>query len=155
MFTLLLMFLFPMVGYAFLTELVRFFHNKEISLRNLGGVSLGILSGFFFHPYFPNNLLIFYLNGILVPFYAAKTGVLELGEEFFPLHSREFLLSYPFFTLGMFFILGTLLFRNTKTSLTTKSLFVITIIYYLGSFLSRRYLIHGWPVFILLFFFLQ
>ncbi|RKY41396.1 MAG: hypothetical protein DRP81_08460 [Candidatus Omnitrophota bacterium] len=143
---------FPyMIGYALLIELVRFFHNKEISLRNLGGVSLGILFGFFFHPYFPNNLLIFYLNGILVPFYAAKTGVLELGAEFFPLHSREFLLSYPFFTLGMFFILGTLLFRNTKTSFTTKSLFAITIIYYLGSFLSRRYLIHGWPVFILFF----
>ncbi|HEC69783.1 MAG TPA: hypothetical protein ENI31_05840 [Candidatus Omnitrophica bacterium] len=143
---------FPyMIGYALLIELVRFFHNKEISLRNLGGISSGVLCGFFFHPYFPNNLLIFYLNGLLVPFYAAKTGVLELGAEFFPLHSREFLLSYPFFTLGMFFILGTLLFKNTKTSLTTKSLFAITIIYYLGSFLSQRYLIHGWPVFILFF----
>jgi len=143
---------FPyMIGYALLIELVRFFHNKEISLRNLGGISSGVLCGFFFHPYCPNNLLIFYLNGLLVPFYAAKTGVLELGAEFFPLHSREFLLSYPFFTLGMFFILGTLLFKNTKTSLTTKSLFAITIIYYLGSFLSQRYLIHGWPVFILFF----
>ncbi|MBI5358264.1 hypothetical protein HZB69_01380 [Candidatus Amesbacteria bacterium] len=57
----------------------------------LGFVCAGWLLSFLIHPNFPHNIYYFYLNGLLVPWYAAKTGVLELGAEFFPIDTQQLL----------------------------------------------------------------
>ncbi|MFC1514321.1 hypothetical protein ACFL5X_00265 [Candidatus Omnitrophota bacterium] len=140
-----------MIFYVLLIEFSRFLSEKEISYKNILTVCAAVLCGFLIHPYFPNNIFIFYLNAILVPFYAARTGVLELGAEFFPLHTRDFFFGYPFLTLGMLSVLFFSLIRRPKVRFVTKTLFLFSAFYYLFSFMSQRYLIHAWPVCLLFF----
>jgi len=139
-----------MIAYALIVELVRAVSFKEVSSKNLLAVTTGIVVGHLINPYFPNNILYFYLNAILVPFYAAKTGVLELPAEFFPLLSNVFLQSYPLITLGMLGALFLMLIKNdVKTSFHTSVLFAVTAFYYILSFTSQRGLTHTWPFFLL------
>lgn len=95
-----------MLGYLVVAEGVRYFTERKISVRNCVGVTLGLAGGLLIHPYFPNNLFVFYLNGVMVPLFAASTGVLELGAEFFPAQTRDVLLNYFPLFLGLAGVMG-------------------------------------------------
>ncbi|MCX5715075.1 MAG: hypothetical protein NT033_09850 [Candidatus Omnitrophica bacterium] len=66
--------------FALICETVRFVDEKKWEGKNLLAVAAGVVIGVLVHPHFPNNLLVFYLNAVLVPMYALNWG-LELGAE--------------------------------------------------------------------------
>lgn len=143
-----------MLVYLLLAEAIRFVSERRISWRNAAGVSLGLAAGFLCHPYFPNNLRVFFLNGILVPLYVARSGVLDLGGEFSSVLTKEAFIEYPFVFLGLggmlvFFLLAGN--SGRKSSLVTRVLFSCSVFYLLAGFFSRRFFAYAWP-FALLFY---
>jgi hypothetical protein len=134
------------ICYAVIIELVRYFDRKEIYPKNILYAFLGVLAGFLVHPNFPNNFIVFYLNSILVPIYTIKTGVLELGAEFFPLNTREYLLEYPMVIIGIISIIYIAVCRMLKPRFETKVFLSLSAIFFVLSFTCKRYLGHGYLI---------
>ncbi|OGR87839.1 MAG: hypothetical protein A3A86_00345 [Elusimicrobia bacterium RIFCSPLOWO2_01_FULL_60_11] len=142
----------PLVpAFALLIEWMRRQDPEDgtFSWRPFLASSGGVLLSWLLHPNFPNNLLFMWLNLILVPIYAAKGGILELGGEFFPLNSRDLFMSYPVILPGLLLLIWASFDRPAKTRFQTKALFIISSLFLIGGFFSQRYLIHGYPVFLL------
>lgn len=137
-----------MLLYAILTEGVRFINCRKFNFKNLLWVGLAIVIAYAAHPNFPNNILVFYLNAIIVPIFSVKWGI-ELGAEFFPISTREFLLSYPFFVIAIVLIFFIAVFLRPKAALKTQVLGVCSCVYFIFSFLSQRYIAHGYPLMLL------
>lgn len=131
--------------FAFLAEANRFIQEREFIFKSICTVALGLLVGFLIHPHFPNNFLVFYLNGILVPIYALKWG-LELGAEFFPLDTRAFVLGYPFIFIGLLLLIALGMSEVQKIKLATRIWMSIAGFFFAFSFFSQRYIIHGYPL---------
>lgn len=109
---------------------------------------VGYGASFLLHPNFPNNIFYTYLNGILVPWYAAKTGVLELGAEFFPLYTHEVIRFFPVL-IGALTIVGICLFlRPIKLRREIVVWGLATILFGLLALVSRRNMTHLYPVFV-------
>lgn len=134
--------------YAVLTESARFLNNKRFNLKSLWISGLGIAAAYLIHPNFPNNIFVFYLNAIIVPVYSVKWG-LELGAEFFPISSRDFLLSYPFLVMSLILIPVFAVFLRPKASLRTQVFLLHALVFFIFSFLSGRYINHGYPLMLL------
>lgn len=137
-----------MLIYALITEFARLINKKDFNLKAIGIVALGIAASYLIHPNFPNNILVFYLNAIMVPLFSVKWG-LELGAEFFPISTREYLLGYPFLFLAIIAMLFTGVFLRPKTSLRTQAFLLISFFFLALSFLSQRYIAQGYPVILL------
>lgn len=137
--------------YAITIEVNRYLSVKKFDLKNLFCVIGALLAAYLAHPNFPNNMYQFYLNAILVPLYASKSGVLELGAEFFPFNSREMLLNYFWLHVGIWFSLALLLYKKVEVSFKTRVFFILTMMFYVFAFLSKRYLTHALPFAILYF----
>jgi hypothetical protein len=131
--------------FAGLGELVRFINDREFQWRSLGTVAVGLVLGFLIHPNFPNNLLVFYLNGILVPIFALKWG-LELGAEFFPVNTRDLVLDYPFIMIGLLVLLAMGISQKRKITTATAMWMIVTGFFFIFSFFSQRYIVHGYPL---------
>ncbi|MDZ7587347.1 MAG: hypothetical protein U0946_06335 [Patescibacteria group bacterium] len=110
---------------------------------------LGLLLSMLIYPNFPNNWFYFYLNGVLVPFFAMRWGVLELGAEFFPLGWRQYLSSYLIIPVGLLVMLIVMIRQKLKISRQTKAWFLISAIFLIMGLKSQRYIAHGFPFFIL------
>ncbi len=134
------------ICYAVIVELVRYFDKKEFYPKTIIFSFLGILAGFLVHPNFPNNFLVFYLNSILVPIYTVKTGVLELGAEFFPLSTREYLLQYPLIMIGVISIIYIAASKIPKPRFETKVFLALGAVFFVLSFTCQRYLSHGYLI---------
>ncbi|MDD4980958.1 MAG: hypothetical protein PHC54_06820 [Candidatus Omnitrophica bacterium] len=134
--------------YAILTESARFINNRRFNLKSLWVTGLAIITAYLVHPHFPNNILVFYLNAVMVPIYSAKWGI-ELGAEFFPISTRDYLLSYPFLVLSITAIFLTAVFLRPKATLRTQVFLVISSAFFIFSFLSQRYIAHGYPLMLL------
>ncbi|NQV04886.1 MAG: hypothetical protein HQ532_05230 [Candidatus Omnitrophica bacterium] len=132
--------------YALIVEIVRYVDKKEFCAKTIMVTFLGVLTGFIIHPNVPNNFLVFYLNSILVPIYTIKTGVLELGAEFFPLNTRELLLSYPVVVAGVIGLVYLGISRRPKARFETKVFLALSMVFFVLSFICRRYLLHGYPI---------
>lgn len=137
--------------YALIVEIVRYIDKKEFYKKTVLAALLGVALGFLAHPNFPNNLHVFYLNSILVPIYTIKTGVLELGAEFFPLNTREFLLSYPVITIGLMLLVHTAISKRPKARFETNVFLTLSAVFLVLSFICRRYLLHGYPIMLIAF----
>jgi hypothetical protein len=131
--------------FAFFGEGIRYINEKEFDWRAIGAVALGLAAGFLTHPNFPNNVLVFYLNGILVPVFALKWG-LELGAEFFPINTRDYALGYPFILIGAIFIMALSGLQVKKLRTQTQIWMAIAGFFFVFSFFSQRYLLHAYPV---------
>ena len=137
-----------MLFYAFLAETVRFVFKKKTYPESIAVVFLAVAVSYAIHPNFPNNLLAFYLNGILVPLHAIK-GVLRAGGELLPLTTKQLLLSYPIAVLGLLFLLFLAVFARPRVKFATQALYAYAAVFFLLSFLSHRFLMHGYPFIIL------
>lgn len=137
-----------MLLYAVFAESVRFLNSRRFNLKSLWVVGLAIVIAYLVHPNFPNNVLVFYLNAIMVPIYSAKWGI-ELGAEFFPVSTRDYLLSYPFLVLSIVSIFLTAVFLRPKATLRTQVFLVISSVFLIFSFFSQRYIAHGYPLMLL------
>jgi len=110
---------------------------------------LGLLLAMVIYPNFPNNWFYFYLNGILVPFFAVRWGVLELGAEFFPLGWQQYLSSYFIIPAGLIVMLLTKVWQKPKITRNTQIWWLISAIFLIMGIKSQRYIAHGFPFFIL------
>lgn len=131
--------------FALLCEAVRFINEKEFAWKSIRTIILGLLLGYLIHPNFPKNLLIFYLNGIRVPVFALKWG-LELGAEFYPIDTRSFVLGYPFILIGLVFLIAAGMSAGKQVKTATKMWMAIAGFFFVFSFFSQRYIIHGYPL---------
>ncbi|MFH0763362.1 MAG: hypothetical protein V1925_05705 [Candidatus Omnitrophota bacterium] len=131
--------------FALIGEGVRFANERVFSRRSLGAVALGLAAGLLLHPNFPNNLLVFYLNGILVPIFSLKWG-LELGAEFFPMSTREFVLLYPLILVAIFLFIAMSLSRQRKITVSTQVWLSVSGFFLVFSFFSRRYFWYAYPL---------
>lgn len=125
--------------FAVIAEIIRKLANREFCVRNIYAVLLGNLVGLLIHPNFPNNLLSFYLNGILVPFYAFAGSNIILGREFYS-SSAKFIFTQNFnifITLNI--VLLILFFRKFKLNFPTFVWWSCTNIYLAFSFISDRH----------------
>ena len=86
-----------------------------------------------------------------MPIYTIKTGVLELGVEFFPLNTREFLLSYPVVIIGLILLIYVAISKRPKTSFHTNVFLALAMFFFVLSFICRRYLLHGYPIMLIAF----
>ena len=136
--------------FAFLGEGVRRVNEGEFSWTTIGTVALGLAAGFLTHPNFPNNILVFYLNGILVPVFALKWG-LELGAEFFPVDTRDFVLGYPFILIGLLAVFAMATQRTGRVRTSTQIWMAIAGFFFIFSFFSQRYLLHAYPMMLVAF----
>lgn len=134
-----------LVVFVLIAEAVRRVSEGLFDGRSVAAVFLGVLTGFLLHPNFPNNFLVFYLNGVLVPLFALKWG-LELGAEFFPLDTREFVLGYPWIFIALAVGGIAAMSRQVAARTSTRIWMVFAGLFFLGSFFSRRYIVHSYPV---------
>jgi len=111
--------------------------------------ALGLLLAMIIYPNFPNNWFYFYLNGILVPWFAFRWNVLELGAEFFPLSWQQYLSSYFIIPAGLAVMLVIKLWQKPKISRNTQIWWLISAIFLIMGIKSQRYINHGYPFFIL------
>lgn len=137
-----------MFFYALITEAVRYADNKKFNIKSPLFVFAGIAAAYLIHPNFPNNILVFYLNAVMVPLYSVKWG-LELGAEFFPLSTRDYLLSYPFLVLSVILTVLAAVLLRPRASLRTKVFMAHACVFFVFSFLSQRYIAHGYPLILL------
>ncbi|MFH0942733.1 MAG: hypothetical protein V1810_01020 [Candidatus Beckwithbacteria bacterium] len=112
-------------------------------------VGLGVLLSQLIYPNFPNNLFYFYLNGLLVPWFAFRWNVLELGAEFFPLSWQQYLAEYGVIVLGILVTGASLIWLKPKLNYATKVWLIISTIFLIMGFKSQRYIVHGFGFFIL------
>ncbi len=118
------------------------------SKRLVGASAAGYGLSFWLHPNFPNNIFYTYLNGILVPWYAAKTGVLELGAEFFPLYTHEVIRFFPVLIGALTIVVICLFLRPIKLRREIVVWGLATILFGLLALVSRRNMTHLYPVFV-------
>ena len=137
-----------MLLYAILTELTRFLNSKRFNFKSLWVVGLAIVIAYLVHPNFPNNIFVFYLNAIMVPIYSVKWG-LELGAEFFPISTRDYFFSYPFLVFSIVLIPIVAVFLRPKATLRTQVFLLHSLVFLIFSFLSQRYIAHGYPLILL------
>ncbi len=134
-------------------EGARYLSERTVCRRNLWGVLAGTVLGMLVHPYFPDNLAVFWQNGVMVPVYAMQGGVLELGGEFFPMNTRDALFRLAPAWAGFFGIMAFSIFSRQRPVLTlpTRVLFVFSLFYLVMGFVSQRSFNHGWLPFLLFF----
>ncbi|MFH1354931.1 MAG: hypothetical protein ABIH19_02135 [Candidatus Omnitrophota bacterium] len=130
---------------ALAAETVRFIYNRQFFWKSLRAVAFGILLGLLIHPNFPNNILVFYLNGILVPLYSFKWG-LELGAEFFPADTRSLVLGYPAVWVSLFLFIALGMSKGNKMGIATRIWMCVAGLFFALSLFSQRYIIHSYPM---------
>jgi len=130
---------FMLLPFVLICEIIRYALSREFFLRNVYTVLLGIMLGIFIHPNFPNNLLSFHLNGILVPLYTITKLKLDFGGEFNPvLPNIAFLDNFTvFFILN--FVLWASLFVKKNWGLPTLVWLAASNIYLGLAFFGNRY----------------
>lgn len=138
-----------LIVYGLIIKIYRWVLGKRMEWRLLGAVAGAVLLGFLLHPNLPNNWFYFYLNGILVPFFAARWGVLELGAEFFPMNTNDYLLKYPLIGLGLLLMMLVALLERPKTRIKTQIMFLLAGMFVVMGMMSQRYIAHGYPFMIL------
>ncbi len=131
--------------FAFICESVRYIDEKKWEIKTLLATAAGVIIGILIHPHFPNNLLVFYLNAVLVPLYAMKWG-LELGAEFFPISTRDFVLGYPFILIGLIVLAALATSSGVKIKTATKIWMSIAGFFFVFAFFSQRYITHAYPL---------
>ncbi len=120
--------------------------EKKLNLKPLLITLAAIGIGFLLHPNFPDNLFYWYLNGIKVPWFATRWGVLELGAEFFPYSIIEYLVNHPLLiplNLSIFYIA----YKKRKSIKPHHLLFLLAnLAFFILSFRSQRYANQSFPL---------
>ncbi len=114
-----------LVGFACVHAIASSFDEGRFVWRPLAASAMGVFAGLVLHPYFPNDLRLWWVQNVLVlsaAWGSAGDSAIRLGAEFSPVTTREFFLTatLPALCLG-----GTLLaavFRRRELSSRTRAL---------------------------------
>ena len=131
---------FPlMIIFAFVCESVRYFNQKEFFFRNIAAVIAGVSLGCVLHPHFPNNLLVFYLNAILVPVHLLGNSFIDFGSSLLAPTTKYVLFANFIPILMLAFLIWDRFTSQIKLSLSTLVFLAITCLYIFLSFISGRF----------------
>lgn len=130
---------FVMVIFSIIGEILRYAYKREFYWRNILVCLIASLIGFCAHPNFPNNLVNFHLNVILLPYYYLTNSgfvpAVELGSS-----AARFILINNFTLFVSFFVFVWLvLFYKVKIAFSTIVWWSVTSIYLLCAFFSDRF----------------
>jgi hypothetical protein len=115
----------------------------RILLAGLGGCALGML----LHPYFPKNILFFYVQNILVVWAAVSKHVdLSLGGEIFPMDTRLLLTAQFPLLIHLAGLLFVFMHRRPPLSRRTMVLFPIMLVVAAMAMVSKRFVEYAIPV---------
>jgi len=137
------------IGYSLVVWFWKWLFKEKMKLKLLLMAILGVGLGFLVHPNLPNNFFYFYLNGILVPFFAAKWGVLELGAEFFPMTTLEYIKNYPLIVIGILSMCLVVLTERPLVKRRTQIMMILASVFVVMGMMSQRYIAHGYPFMIM------
>jgi hypothetical protein len=135
------------LGLALIVAAHRFLMVRELDWKTpltiLGASLLGVLV----HPHFPNNLQLFWLQNLVVPWTAVSGGTgLNLAEEFYPLATRDLLRMHLSVWLPCLAALYLVLARPRKASPKTLELFLVATTLVLMSLVMRRFIEYSAPL---------
>ncbi|MFC1806777.1 hypothetical protein ACFL0T_00215 [Candidatus Omnitrophota bacterium] len=131
--------------YIAIVECVRYKEKGLFNSKTVLAAILGVIVGFLIHPNFPNNLTVFYLNAILVPVHSLTGNKIGIGAEFMPLDTRQVILNYPVVLLGVVFMMYIAFFKSVETRFHTRVFFIVSLPFFIISFVSKRYAWHSYP----------
>lgn len=125
--------------FALICECLRRAIDKEFCLKNIYAAAGGILLGIFIHPNFPNNVLMAYLNSIVVGLYIIKGVDLGFSGELMPFNTKFALTDNfsLFFCLGI--VLWTALLARKKAGFSSCAWLAVCGVYLAFAFFSSRY----------------
>ena len=149
-----LMFFYPLAYVAAFLPLVFAFirwaylalfeKRREESLL-LGGLAAYAL-GMLVHPYFPKNLLFFYVQNLWVMYFAVTQEVnLYLGMEFFPMDTRR--VFFPHLPLILLLTSAAFVFIHRRVTLSerTRVIFPCFVMLTFMTFISKRFTEYAVP----------
>jgi hypothetical protein len=126
--------------FALVCEFLRSRFDREFFPKNIYAATAGVVVGSLLHPNFPNNLLSFYLNGILVPLYSLSGTNVEFGSELMALNSNVILVANAALFLGLNIVFWCSLGMKKKLTLSTAMWFAALNMYlFLGAFGNRHW----------------
>lgn len=119
--------------------------RSEHKILLAGLVAYG--AGMLLHPYFPKNILFFYVQNIYV-MCIAWTGQVELflGGEIFPMDTREMLGAHAVLLAHLAALFFFLMHRPSALSIRTKELFLIALLAGLMTCGSKRFTEYSVPL---------
>jgi hypothetical protein len=150
-----LSFLYPLSYVAaFLPQVfaaIRWAYLKFVARRSDGGVLAAGLVAFVMamivHPYFPKNLLFFYVQNFYVMFLGLTHGVnLYLANELMPLDTRQFVVGNLPLIANLLALAYVAMHRRHPLSERTRILFPIALVVVLLTCASKRFLEYSVPV---------
>jgi hypothetical protein len=130
--------LFPVLWIAALIwTLIIAWNERIFDWRPLGYTTLGAILGNIIHPYFPNNITLFFEH-LTTKLRLGNYDVL-VGMEWYPYKTNELLIYFPMSLLAM--VIGYTFFTPDKKKLPEKAtfffFFATTIL--IASFIAKRY----------------
>jgi hypothetical protein len=129
-----------LIVFALVCEMLRSRFEQEFFLKNIYAATAGVVVASLLHPNFPNNLLSFYLNGILVPLYSLSGTNVEFGSELMALGSNVILIANAALFAGLNIVFWCSLGTKRKLTLATAMWFAALNMYlFLGAFGNRHW----------------
>ncbi len=108
-------------------------------------VSLGLLAGLFFNPYFPHNFRFYWEQTFKIAILNYQ-HVIGVGGEWYPYHLSDLILSsVPFFLMLFIALLGFIIFYK-KQPMNSWFFIIISFLFFILTLKSRRYVEYFIPL---------
>ncbi|MBU2504202.1 MAG: hypothetical protein ABIK26_09290 [Candidatus Omnitrophota bacterium] len=130
---------FTIIVLAFICEILRYIVNREFFLKNVYLAIFGCALGCFLHPNFPNNLISFHLNAVLVPIYSITGVGLDFGRELYSSPTKVIFIKNFSLLLTFNIVLWVMFFSRIRVSFATLVWWSCSSVYLILSFFGVRY----------------
>ena len=140
----------PLV-FALLSSTATFLKSHQLDWQLPAVAAVAMLGGMVLHPYFPDNLLLFYVQNFYILWMCLGSPLnLHMGLEFLPLNTRQMLLSPCAIGLPLILLLLCAFFKPRESDLKVLKVGLIAIAFFLLTMLVKRFAEYSFP-FLLLF----
>lgn len=133
-------------GFALIQTGYLFFFEKKSDFKTPLYAFLGMLLGSLLHPYFPNNLLFFYVQNFYVFFMSQAKVDLHMGGELYPMDTKQMLLVNTSVILAYFSVFFHRLISQDKVNVKVATTFLISLVLIILTFISKRFAEYSSPV---------
>lgn len=139
------------MGFCFL--LAHLLKKGKIKIEYLSWPALGIILGTIINPYFPKNIFFFYQQVILIPFLNGLSDKVGVGAEWYPPEVKFFVASnliiWFIFAYIMVYLINNVKSFSKKLSVNALASIFITIVLFLMTIRSQRF-VEYWSPFVVL-----
>ena len=118
---------------------------RKQNLITLLSVTLGVLAGLFFSPYFAKNFYFYWQQSFKIAMVNYQS-VISVGAEWYPYPLPDLLLAATPFFLLLLFALTTFIYSAKKQSNNSWFFLILTALFFLLTLKSRRYVEYLIPI---------